>query len=675
MGFVVFLLYILHQSHITYPHVTRRSAVFEPLIAPAQPRANSIAFIQKTALSNYSIHNGNQSSCRFETPRIPCECILVVSDTYTLEENDVQIAMFSVGPPNIRITVPLRHEMLQELEVEITSKLCIAEEFRVELLYRAFEMLPPESWSVISYTSVLLHASSTNISFPCENFADSGLYSIRIVSLHGYSVESDNQILVNETSKASLQLRNDSIFPHCVKDLSLQWETPKCDSAVLSYHIRVMAIPERESEHSHRSHYIEDVSLSPGQTTLNIGCFLFDIFYEKYCFELISINAESAMYHLWRWTCVSTEPAPRIDVKWSNWSPWSECSATCGESIQKRQRYCENAKPYPDKGCEGDLYETRSCSLPECPDVGSKGANLGNCTCGCEMVGPSGFFFATAANADLCGGNQTWSMAINNQSVVTDFKISADVDAQGKLFFFVGAPYKELVWFSGSNQEQAFTLPVDRPIFVVLWFKGNGSTLENRGGFYVAYSMREVQQQLPTRPTPSCHPLCQETLIIGCLAVLFILIIFIPPVVCASMTQKLRRYSLHEPSLVDKEEECGVMARSGTTDCTQMSEEKSAGLAHRSVGVQLSVQSTPRILQTTRFPPESPFPCGASSISTSNDLEYDYYDGTTIPGSLLAPINDVDNSLLSEINQLISQSALFSNPVEGVETNGTNGHL
>ncbi|VDO85872.1 unnamed protein product [Haemonchus placei] len=435
--------------------------------------------------------------------------------------------------------------------------------------------------------------------------------------------KSNNQILVNETSKASLQLRNDSIFPHCVKDLSLQWETPKCDSAVLSYHIRVMAIPERESEHSHRSHYI----------------------------------------------------APRIDVKWSNWSPWSECSATCGESIQKRQRYCENAKPYPDKGCEGDLYETRSCSLPECPDARSKDANLGNCTCGCEMVGPSGFFFATAANADLCGGNQTWSMDVNNQSVVTDFKISADVDAQGKLFFFVGAPYKELVWFSGSNQEQAFTLPVDRPIFVVLWFKGNGSTLENRGGFYVAYSMREVQQQLPTRPTPSCHPLCQETLIIGCLAVLFILIIFIPPVVCASMTQKLRRYSLHEPSLVDKEEECGVMARSGTTDCTQMSEEKSGGLAHRSVGVQLSVQSTPRILQTTRFPPESPFPCGASSISTSNDLEYDYYDGTTIPGSLLAPINDVDNSLLSEINQLISQSALFSNTVEGVETNGTNGHL
>ncbi|KAK6042212.1 thrombospondin type 1 domain protein, partial [Cooperia oncophora] len=57
---------------------------------------------------------------------------------------------------------------------------------------------------------------------------------------------------------------------------------------------------------------------------------------------------------------------PRIDVKWSSWSAWSDCSATCGEAVQKRQRYCENAKPYPDKGCEGNLYETRSCSLAEC---------------------------------------------------------------------------------------------------------------------------------------------------------------------------------------------------------------------------------------------------------------------------------------------------------------------
>ncbi|KAK6048171.1 thrombospondin type 1 domain protein, partial [Cooperia oncophora] len=330
--------------------------------------------------------------------------------------------------------------------------------------------------------------------------------------------------------------------------------------------------------------------------------------------------------------------SPRIDVKWSSWSAWSDCSATCGEAVQKRQRYCENAKPYPDKGCEGNLYETRSCSLAECTDEMSKRTNLGNCTCGCEMVGPSGFFFATAADADLCDGNQTWSMAMLNRSVVSDFKISADIDAQGKLFFFVGAPYKELVWFSGSNQEQAFTLPVDRPIFVVLWYKGNSSALKNRRGFSVAYSTRGLfhlsylfvnaslanilliavflnqynssphyRRRLATRCAEK-RPIIGSLavlfiLIIGSLAVLFILIIFIPPVVCASMTQKLRRYSLHEPSLhvykrasnlFSSREDCGVMARSGTTDCTQMSEEKGAGLAHRSVGVQLSVQSTPR---------------------------------------------------------------------------------
>ncbi|KAK5977977.1 hypothetical protein GCK32_022178 [Trichostrongylus colubriformis] len=255
MGFVVFLLYILHQSQPVHAYITRHS-VTESLIAPAQPRANSIAFVQRTEHSNFTIHNGNQSSCRFETPRIPCECILAISDTYILEENGLPIAMFSVGPPNIRITVPSEHEMLQPLDVKLTSKLCIAEEFRVELLYRAFEMLPPESWSIVATSSVLLHSSSINISFPCGNFADSGFYLVRIVSLHGYNIESDHRILVNETTRFSLQLRNDSIFPHCVKDLSLQWETAKCEAAPLSYHIRVLAIPERESEHSHRSHYI-----------------------------------------------------------------------------------------------------------------------------------------------------------------------------------------------------------------------------------------------------------------------------------------------------------------------------------------------------------------------------------------------------------------------------------
>ena len=39
---------------------------------------------------------------------------------------------------------------------------------------------------------------------------------------------------------------------------------------------------------------------------------------------------------------------------------------------------------------------------------------------------------------------------------------------------------------------------------------------------------------------------------------------------------------------------------------------------------------------------ESPLPPrGQSSLSECDELEYDYYDGTTFPGSFLAPVQDV----------------------------------
>lgn len=54
-------------------------------------------------------------------------------------------------------------------------------------------------------------------------------------------------------------------------------------------------------------------------------------------------------------------------------------------------------------------------------------------------------------------------------------------------------------------------------------------------------------------------------------------------------------------------------------------------------------------------------------MSTSDELEYDYYDGSTIPGSLLAPL---PNHMLSEIDidQIIAQSLLFSGGGDGDET-------
>ncbi|KAK6731433.1 hypothetical protein RB195_007728 [Necator americanus] len=585
-----------------------------------------------------------------------------VSDSYVLEENGIRIGMFSVGPPDIEIRVPQTHHMLHELNVQIVPKLCLAEKFTVNLLYRPIDVLPDERWIVIATSFVVFHTESVQITFPCENFTNAGLYRVDLVNSQGFEIQGKQWILVNDTSGVSLELRNDSIFPHCTKDFLIRWNTVKCDAARLSYRLRVLAIPEGSNNQEHRSHYIEEIDIPRGQSSLSIGCSQFDIFYVKYCFELVSVDLRSSVFHLWKSTCVNTEPAPVINATWGSWSAWSECSATCGESIQKRYRFCENPEPKRGVDCVGEMTETRTCVVPDCLTLIKSHGMLTNCSCGCALNGTSGSFFATVADAEKCGGNQTWYMSARTNSVVSDFSVAIDPNAAGKLFFFLRAPYEELVWFSGSNQEQEFTLRLDRPIFVVLWYKGNNSAIKGRKGFTISFSTREVTNQFPTRNAPSCQPLCPETVIIALLSLIFLFIICFPPFLCASLTRRLRTRNCHDRPLLDKIYD-SEMIRSGNTEYTQASGEKPAAFtAQRSIGIQLSVQSTPRCARTC-VPSDSPQPHHGTSISTTDELEYDYYDGTTIPGSLLAPVDDLLMCEI-EIDQIIAHSSLYSKPVE-----------
>ncbi|EPB78493.1 thrombospondin type 1 domain protein [Ancylostoma ceylanicum] len=587
--FVVISLHFLLFSLIPSVPAANYSHPESPIspIIPPNPRSNSRARIHKPGTSSqYSIHAANRSSCRFNTAVIPCECLLEVSDNYFLEEDGERIAMFAVGPPDIEIRVPAQHPMLHELNVEIQPKLCVEEKFAINLLYRPAHVLPDEKWAVVATHSAVFHTELFHVIFPCESFANAGFYRIALVNSQDYEIQHEQWIVVNETAAVQLQLRNDSIFPHCTKDFLVRWTTVRCDAAMLNYRLRVLAIPEGSTNHEHRSHYIEEIDIARGQTSLSIPCSQFDIFYVKYCFDLVSVDTNSrrraglapsailahviicgnysyescvcvpppandahtlykanhgrlrshnkkALLESCEHFCVlywSTDlsleqsysrllrTAPVVNATWGAWSPWSECSATCGESIQKRYRFCENSDPKRGVDCKGELMETKPCKVPDC---------LGT----------------------------------------------------------------ELVWFSGSNQEKDFTLRLDRPIFVVLWYKGNDSDLRQRKGFTISYSTR------------------------------------------------------------------------GNTEYTQASGEKPATFtAQRSIGIQLSVQSTPRCARTY-FPGDSPPPAHGTSISTTDELEYDYYDGTTIPGSLLAPVSDLLMCEI-EIDQIIAQSSLYSKPAE-----------
>ncbi|XP_066275229.1 SCO-spondin-like [Branchiostoma lanceolatum] len=57
-----------------------------------------------------------------------------------------------------------------------------------------------------------------------------------------------------------------------------------------------------------------------------------------------------------------------VDGGWSNWGPWSDCSLTCGGGTRSRDRACTN--PAPAKGganCVGPDQETQQCNTRTCP--------------------------------------------------------------------------------------------------------------------------------------------------------------------------------------------------------------------------------------------------------------------------------------------------------------------
>ncbi|XP_078667263.1 uncharacterized protein LOC144909086 [Branchiostoma floridae x Branchiostoma belcheri] len=62
-----------------------------------------------------------------------------------------------------------------------------------------------------------------------------------------------------------------------------------------------------------------------------------------------------------------------VDGSWSDWSPWSNCSVTCGNGTETRNRTCTN--PAPANGgadCDGPAQETRACDTGvPCPVDGS----------------------------------------------------------------------------------------------------------------------------------------------------------------------------------------------------------------------------------------------------------------------------------------------------------------
>ncbi|XP_068091514.1 SCO-spondin-like isoform X2 [Hyperolius riggenbachi] len=64
----------------------------------------------------------------------------------------------------------------------------------------------------------------------------------------------------------------------------------------------------------------------------------------------------------------------KVDGKWTPWSPWSDCPATCGSSAQIRTRACINPPPRNNgSDCQGPDTERRNCTNRHCQGSGRCG--------------------------------------------------------------------------------------------------------------------------------------------------------------------------------------------------------------------------------------------------------------------------------------------------------------
>ena len=57
-----------------------------------------------------------------------------------------------------------------------------------------------------------------------------------------------------------------------------------------------------------------------------------------------------------------------VNGAWSVWSPWSQCTVSCGGGIRQRARDCSNpATLYGGLECDGVDWQNMICMTDECP--------------------------------------------------------------------------------------------------------------------------------------------------------------------------------------------------------------------------------------------------------------------------------------------------------------------
>ncbi|KAI6240745.1 hypothetical protein M3Y99_00417700 [Aphelenchoides fujianensis] len=566
----------------------------------------------------------------------------------------------------------------------------------VELQTRALDVLPgheESDWRPIATKSVDLRHDPPDeaLAFGCEWIGATGLYRVQTVVNH------NNQTLSTPTVRLErppatrgadgprLRLRDDSIFPHCDHDFDLAWQLPNCTIGRQSdeFRVRVSAVQPDGMEL-----YVGEFRATPEPPrAVGIPCAQFDIIYEQFCFELVSVHPLSHQLDLWDRRCVNTEPVVRIDGGWTAWSEWSPCSRTCGKGRRKRRRECTNPKPQRGRYCEGAMVDSESCNSGSCATRPPPHTSpVSDCECGCTLGAKSGSIFASRSAA--CA-NRSLEWTVKGHYLAKLKLVFVEKLAEDELMRVIGADGQTTFWLNGHTKPSpsVLLLPLDSTVKIVLSStkeqpSGEKRTRSGRTGVYIDYEI--IPQPQPTSDgteysaligsrfvacqSKKCHAMMTILSLLVCLGVI-VFLVAVPPLVCSFFARRRLQSKMRKQPLLASIRNDSEMMRSGGTDSTQVSSNGAAAngkpplppdrsaaanghanghalpyatVAKRSIGVQRSAQSTPRQLRSAL---ETPAP---NASIASVDLEYDYYEPCVV-GSFLHPAYDID------IDQIVAQ--------------------
>ncbi|VDK43243.1 unnamed protein product [Anisakis simplex] len=601
---------------------------------PLQAGHSITVFIAQASF--IQVKHNKHSMCSFNAmgnATFPCRCFPFPHPNYELIINGAIILKnLTVIQPNISIQLPKEHSVAHPLTLHNIPKLCPQLSYALHLQYRSTIVMPQREQQFSTIERFVL--SSSAVTIPCNNFSVPGFY--RVVITQG-----ENIVKASSYSKQRfVRTRNRLIR----KFLDLN------------------------------------------DTAVYLPCSQFDIIFARFCFEIVSVHRNTAELFEWDRKCILTENLGQVDGTWGDWSAWTECSVSCNRGFRRRYRLCD--KPAPRSGgsfCEGQFLETAQCVQVACLELiailhgticpsWKTISDNSSCECGCNIRENSGSFYAKS-----CSDDAEWILHPRGvYLLLTIRRLSKRLNGT-RLRIFADS-VKNVILFDSAKVRSKRSLLQLSPRMPLIFVTSSRNETNFVSGMEVIYEWlnetKETESPLVEEVKwNECGPFCDMRIVVGMIAIAVTLFVILPSIACAKLTLMRTNQKSHTPidiPLMHQRLDC-EMLRSGNTECTVIAVDKY--VSKRSIGIQLSVASTPRIPRNGESSsratnsPHRTLRAGHSSMSfaTEPDLEYDYYDAT-VPGSLFAPINFQSEI---DIDQIIGSSDIGGNcdaPKQDVHT-------